>query len=135
MWLWIKKKFIFLITRDNTTGGALIAYERAKTLYDVVFSSFQCIAFLAALRVVENSYNSQLFCWLYRIGLIAWGAYFFMTLRYGFSILVEKWTTIDLESDFFQVLYFVISFVVTVSIAYFGNELIGYFVDLKFPIN
>ena len=135
MWSWIKKKFIFLIKRDNTTGGALIAYERAKTLFDVVFNSFQCIAFLAALRVVENSYNSQLFCWLYRIGLIAWGLYFFMTLMYGFSILVEKWTTIDLRSDFFQVLYFVISFVVTVSIAYFGNELIGYFVDLKFPIN
>ena len=135
MWSWLKKKFISFITRDNTTGGALIAYERTKTLFDVVFNSFKCIVFLAGLKAGDNIYRYKLFAILYGIGLFVWFLYFFRALMYGFSILVEKWTTIDLESDFFQVLYFVISFVVSVSIAYFGNELIGYFVDLKFPIN
>ena len=142
MWLKIKKMFLkimvtclALLLSSTSSKDQLVASQYMKTFYDVVYCSFNSILFLAAIKIVNERYDTVILNIFYLIGYFAWAMYLFTGTTYLISAIIEKYTKINLESVMTRLIYNSLAFIFSSGFAILGPKIIVDFVNMNFSIN
>jgi len=142
--MWLKLKKMFVKTMDTletmlltpvSVEDRLVTSENLKKFYDAVYCSFQSIVFLAALKLAIERYDTIMLKIFYYIGFCAWTLYLCAVINYMIYAMLERYTTIDLESEVSRIIFNGFSILLSWSSGIWGPKIIVDFVDLKFPIN